>query len=84
MSLAIATRGMICTEGTGEGPGPDVPVPVCDPEPTSIEVGMLFIDADDLDVEQIEPPWGQELLPNRIEAEEILPTLNTYSLPINL
>jgi hypothetical protein len=85
MSLAIVTRGIICTEGgDGTGPGADVPVPVCDPEPTSDEVGMLFIDADDLDVEQIEPVFGQELLPNRIEAAEVLPTLNTYSLPINL
>ena len=84
MSLAIATRGIICTVGTGTGPGDDVPVPVCDPDPESTEVGLLFVDADNLDVEEIEPWPGQELLPNRIEAEEILPTLNTFSLPINL
>jgi hypothetical protein len=85
MSLAVATRGIICTEGgDGTGPGPDVPVPVCDPDPESVELGNLFVDADNLDVEEIEPAPGQELLPNRIEAEDILPTLNTYSLPINL
>jgi len=84
MSLAIATRGIICTGDTGTGPGDDISIPVCDPEPESTEIGLLFIDADNLDVEEIEPVPGQELLPNRIEAEDVLPTLNTFPLPINL
>ncbi len=85
MSTALATRGVICTEGDGTGPGgKDVPVPVCDPELASVELGTLSVDADDLNVVEIEPgPWG-ELLPNRIESAEVLPTLNTFSLPINL
>lgn len=86
MSLALATRGVISTvvSGTGTGPGEDVPVPVCDPELESEELGMLSVDVDDLNVIEIEPVIGQELLPNRIETIEVLPTLNTFPLPINL
>jgi len=86
MSLALATKGIICTAvaGAGGGPGEDVAIPVCDPELESIELGTLSIDIDDLNVEEIEPDPGQELLPNRIEVEEVLPGLITYPLPTNL
>jgi len=86
MSVAIATRGIICTTGSGigGGPGVDVPVPVCDPELESLEFGSISIDVDDLDVEEIEPIPGRELLPNVIETAEVLPELNVFPLPINL
>ena len=86
MSLALVTRGVICTgtTGSGTGPGEDVPVPVCDPELESIELGILSVDVDDLSALEIEPGPFQELLPNRIETAEVLPTLNTFPLPINL
>jgi ketopantoate reductase len=83
LSVGVSTLGRY-TGASLVLAGEDVAVPVCDPELESLEVGGIYVDADNLDVEQIEPAPGQELLPNRIEAAEVLPTLNTYSLPINL
>lgn len=76
MSISIATLGMFSNVASA--------MPVCDPELESVEFGAISIDIDDLDVEEIEPAPGQELLPNRIEVTEVLPTLNTFSLPTNL
>ena len=96
MSLALATRGVISTVVSATGTGPpvlelgtlpvdeDVLVPVCDPELESIELGTLSVDIDDLSALETEPGPAQELLPNRIETAEVLPTLNTFPLPINL
>jgi len=76
MSISIATLGMFNNVASAK--------PVCDPELESIEFGALSVDVDDLDVEEIEPGPAQELLPNRIEVTEVLPTLNIFSLPTNL
>lgn len=77
MSLSLATRGIICTEGDGTGTGQNIPVPVCGVEVGSEEVGMLFVDAEDLATEQVNPTISTELLPDITEAEELLPILNT-------
>jgi len=76
MSVSIATLGMFNNVASA--------MPVCDPELESVEFGAISIDIDDLDVEEIEPIPGRELLPNVIETAEVLPALNTFPLPINL
>ncbi len=82
MSVTLATKGVIRTGG-GPGGGYEA-IPVCDPDLIADEVGITFIDVDDLDVTPIEPAPGQELLPNKIEVAEVLPRLNTFPLPTNL